>query len=148
MIAGVGLALRGWAAGTIQKNEALTIVGPYAYTRNPLYLGSFLIGLGVTLTSGGWLWPGLFVGLFVVLYSRAIGIEDARLEELFGDAFRVYRSHVPRLLPRLTPHRLDDPGDKGFSWARYRRNREWEAALGFVAAAVLLTAKWWWTATA
>lgn len=146
VIAGVGLALRGWAAGTIHKNEELTVGGPYAYTRNPLYLGSFLIGLGVTLTSGGWLWPLLFVGLFAVLYSRAIRVEDSRLEELFRDQFDSYRSNVPRFLPRLTPHRADAAG-AAFSWGRYMRNREWEAGLGFLAAVLLLTAKWWWTGT-
>lgn len=144
-VAGLGILLRAWAAGTIHKEEELTTSGPYAYTRNPLYLGSFFIGLGVTAAGGHWIWPALFVLFFTGVYARTMAYEARRLTEIFGDRYREYARRVPAFLPRLTPHRPEGSRPTGgFRLAQYRRNREWEALLGGVAAFAFLALKAWW----
>ncbi len=141
-IAGAGLLLRAWAAGTIHKEEDLTTSGPYAFTRNPLYLGSFLIGIGVTVAGGHWIWTALFVAFFSVVYARTMASEARRLTELFGERYRTYALHVPAFLPRPTPFRPGRPDRSGgFRLGQYRRNREWEALLGGLAAFAFLALK-------
>ena len=105
MISVVGLWVRGWAAGTIHKNEVLTTTGPYDHTRNPLYVGSFLLGLGITLAGGHWIWPTVFVLFYAGVYGRTMAGEARLLTELFGDRFLEYAANVPAVLPRLTPWR-------------------------------------------
>src|SRR6266403_127430 len=100
-----GLALRAWAAGHIRKNDMLAISGPYAYTRNPLYLGSFFLGLGFTVAAYRWELALLFAALFLGIYFPVMRVESATLEGLFGDSFRQYASEVPLFLPRLIPFR-------------------------------------------
>jgi protein-S-isoprenylcysteine O-methyltransferase Ste14 len=146
LVAGValgvfGLLVRGWAAGTIHKEKELTTTGPYAYMRNPLYVGTFFLGLGVTVAGGRWWWPALFLAFYVGVYGPTMAGEAALLAELFGDRYGVYAAHVPALMPRLTPWR--DPGVSGggFTFAQYRRNREWEALLGALAGFGFLAAK-------
>ncbi len=135
----LGLVVRAWAAGTIQKDRHLTTSGPYAYLRHPLYLGNFLIGLGVAAAGGHWIWPVLFGLFYAVVYRRTLIYEDRVLEAQFGEAYRRYRSAVPGLVPRLTAYQPQET--RGFSWATYRRHREWEALLGAAAAFGLLAAK-------
>ncbi len=147
-LAALGLCLRGWSAGTIHKDESLTTTGPYAFTRNPLYLGSFLIGAGVSVSGGHWIWPAAFLLFFGVVYSRTIIGEDHHLAELFGERYREYASRVPPFLPRLKPSRASElPGGvpAGFRWEQYLRNREWEASLGFLAAFGFLAARAIWS---
>jgi protein-S-isoprenylcysteine O-methyltransferase Ste14 len=139
----LGLFIRGWAAGTIHKEKELTTTGPYAFTRNPLYVGSFFLGLGVTIAGGQWVWPALFLVFYVGVYGRTMSGEAALLTELFGDRFRHYAAHVPAFAPRLTPYRAPGPAGGGFTFARYKRNREWEAGLGALAGFAFLVAKWW-----
>lgn len=137
----LGLLVRGWAAGTIHKERELTTTGPYAHTRNPLYVGSFLLGLGVALAGGQWWWPVLFLLFYGAVYGRTMAGEAALLTELFGDRYRRYAANVPGLLPRPTPWREPESAGQGFTFAQYRRNREWEALLGAVAGFGFLTAK-------
>lgn len=138
----LGLLLRAWAAGTIRKDAALATGGPYAHTRNPLYLGSFLIGAGVTLAGGHWIWPALFAAFYLVAYGRTLRYEEDVLAELFGDAFERYRRAVPAVWPRLTPYRAEDgPHAEGFALRRYLRHNEWEALLGALAAFAILAWK-------
>jgi protein-S-isoprenylcysteine O-methyltransferase Ste14 len=126
----LGLFVRAWAAGTIHKERELTTTGPYAFTRNPLYVGSFFLGLGITVAGGHWAWPTLFVAFYVGVYGKTMAGEYELLTGLFGDRYRAYAANVPAVWPRLTPwHEVDRPGG-GFTWAQYKRNREWEAALG------------------
>jgi len=141
-----GLLLRGWAAGVIRKEKELTTGGPYAHTRNPLYLGSFLLGTGVVVAGGSPIFVALFLVFFALAYGRTIAAEAALLEGLFGDAYREYARHVPLLVPRLTPYGPAAVGEQRarFSVARYRRNREYEAALGAVVGFAFLTAKLLW----
>jgi protein-S-isoprenylcysteine O-methyltransferase Ste14 len=138
-----GLVIRAWSAGTIHKERELTVTGPYAFTRNPLYLGSFLLGLGITVAGGHWAWPVVFLLFYAVVYGRTMAGEEELLTELFGDRYRDYASHVPAVIPRLTPYRPEGGGARGFTVAQYRRNREWEAALGALAGFAFLVGKWW-----
>jgi protein-S-isoprenylcysteine O-methyltransferase Ste14 len=140
----VGLVIRGWSAGTIHKDEELTVSGPYAFTRNPLYLGSLFIGFGVAITGGHWIWPGAFLLFYVTVYTRTMSGEARHLRELFPDRYGEYSAAVPAFLPRLTPYRAGGVGTAGFRWAQYRRNKEWEAALGVAAAFAVLAAKAFW----
>src|SRR6266849_8685662 len=99
-----GLALRAWGTGHLRKNEALATTGPYAYTRNPLYLGSFVIGLGFTIAAGRLILGLVFAALFVGIYVPVMRVEAATLEELFGEKYRRYAQSVPIFFPRLSPY--------------------------------------------
>lgn len=138
-----GLGLRAWAAGSIEKERELATGGPYAHTRNPLYLGTFLLGLGVSAAGGHWAWPALFLGFFWVAYGRTMASEGRLLEERFGERYRSYAGAVPALIPRVSPWREPGWGGGSFTWARYVRNREWEAGLGTLAGFALLALKGW-----
>lgn len=143
-LAVAGAVIRAWAAGTLHKNRVLTTDGPYAHTRNPLYLGSLLIGLGVALASGRLLLVAACVLFFAALYPRTVRSEERHLAGLYGDDFAAYRGAVPPFLPRLRPWRPRESGSAAFSLRQYRRNREWEAALGVVAAFAVLAVKLVW----
>ena len=145
LLALAGLALRAWAAGVIRKSRELTTHGPYAYSRNPLYLGSLLLGGGVVLAGGRWFFQLLFLLFFAVVYGRTIKREEAHLKARFGERYREYAARVPPLLPRLTPYRTSDgPEGSAFSITRYRGNREYEALLGATAGFAFLIAKMLW----
>jgi protein-S-isoprenylcysteine O-methyltransferase Ste14 len=133
-----GLWLRAYAAGYVKKNRELTTTGPYAYTRNPLYLGSILMAAGFALALLSWpVAPLLAIG-FVLIYVPVIASEERFLRATFP-GFDEYCRHVPRLIPRLIPHR--PPFSKhsagpptspagAFSAALYRKHREYNAAIG------------------
>jgi protein-S-isoprenylcysteine O-methyltransferase Ste14 len=126
-----GLWLRGYAAGYVKKNRELTVTGPYAHTRNPLYLGSMLIaaGFAVALLS----WPvALVLALgFGVIYVPVIASEERFLRATFP-GFDDYCRRVPRLIPRLTPARNQETGSAAgaFSLSLYVRHREYNAGIG------------------
>lgn len=138
----LGLGLRAWASGHLRKNDALATTGPYAYTRNPLYAGSFLIGLGFTVAAGRWPLALIFAALFLGIYVPVMRVESATLERLFGHKYRRYAQAVPLFLPRPTPYR-ETAGAK-FDVALYQRYREYQAAIGFVIAFALLVLKAWY----
>ncbi len=141
-LAGLGLFIRAMSAGFIHKEKQLTTTGPYAFTRNPLYFGTFFLGLGITIAGGHWAFPILFLAFFAGVYGRTIAGEALLLTELFGDQYRAYADNVPLFLPRPTPWRPEGaPSPPGFDFARYKRNREYEALLGVVAGFVFLTAR-------
>ena len=136
-----GLALRAWATGHLRKNDALATTGPYAYTRNPLYLGSFLLGLGFTVASGRFILGILFAALFLGIYVPVMRVESATLAELFGESYQRYVKAVPLFRPRLSPYRERKTDESGFDAALYRRYREYQAAIGLVIAWALLALK-------
>ena len=140
----LGLAIRAWAAGHIRKNEALARSGPYAFTRNPLYLGSFILGLGFTIGSGRWELAVVFAALFLGIYFPVMRVESRTLAEMFGDEYHKYALHVPLFFPRLT--RYDDgiAAPTGFDRNLYLRYREYRAALGLFVAWVTLALKAYW----
>ena len=149
ILASLGTAIRAWAAGTIRKDRELTVTGPYAHTRNPLYLGSFLIGVGVTIAGGLWEFTVIFLAFFVVVYGRTMQGEAELLSQRFGGGYAEYVRNVPLLVPRASPYRVppteEGDGSGGFTLERWRRNREYEALMGVAAAFVLLAAKMIWS---
>jgi hypothetical protein len=145
----IGALIRGWSAGHIRKDSQLCTSGPYAFTRNPLYLGSFLLGLGVVVAGGQWLFLLAFVIFFGWAYGRTMRAETIQLEGLFGDVFRDYRRAVPALIPRVTPYRRPDSVTEtgptpGFSFRMYWLNSEYEAALGILTGFSFLVIKMVW----
>ncbi len=136
----LGLGIRALASGHVQKNEQLTTSGPYAYTRNPLYLGSLILACGFALAARSW-WVGLgIVVLFFAIYLPVIRSEEAFLRSKFPE-FDEYAAHVPSLLPRLTPFRCRSGS---FSWNLYWKHREYNALLGSAVVAAALVIKLIW----
>jgi len=133
-----GLWLRAYASGYVRKNAELTTTGPYAHTRNPLYLGSMLIAFGFAGASGSWIIAIALAILFAVIYIPTIQGEEAYLRAHFA-SFEEYARVVPRLLPRITAARTVEAGaeDRGrFSADLYRQHREYNSLMG--AAAIYL----------
>src|ERR1043165_8902916 len=121
----LGLTLRAWAAGHLRVNAQLATSGPYAFTRNPLYLGSFLLGLGFTIASGRW-WLGLlFAALFLGIYLPVMRVEASHLAELFGKEFETYWQGVALFFPRITPFRPSESPMNTFDGRLYLRSREY-----------------------
>jgi protein-S-isoprenylcysteine O-methyltransferase Ste14 len=135
-----GLLLRAYASGYVKKNTELTVSGPYAYTRNPLYLGSILMAFGFAAASRS-LWITLLLALlFTLIYAPTIYSEEQFLRSTFP-AFDGYAKRVPRLLPRLTPARMG--GEGAFSSALYRQHDEYNSVLGACAVYAVLVATMW-----
>ena len=133
-----GLWLRAYASGYVRKNAELTTTGPYAHTRNPLYLGSMLIAFGFAGASGSWIIAIALAILFAVIYIPTIQSEEAYLRAHFA-GFEEYARVVPRLLPRITAARTVEAGaeERGhFSADLYRQHREYNSLMG--AAAIYL----------
>jgi protein-S-isoprenylcysteine O-methyltransferase Ste14 len=146
VVAVLGLLIRAWASGHIRKNAQLAVSGPYAHTRNPLYLGSFILGLGFTVAASSSLWlflilGGLFASLFLGIYLPVMRVEAATLAEMFGEEYRRYEAAVPLLFPRLTRYRDDVTVAPRFDPALYMRYREYRAALGLLVAWCVLVLK-------
>lgn len=143
VLALLGCALRSWAAGHIRKKEVLAVTGPYAHLRHPLYAGSLLLGLGVTIVASRLSFYLIFALFFLVVYVRTMLGEDRALERMFGEPYRRYRARVRSLVPRLTPYRAEGARvrSRRFSVRRWWRNREYEAILGTVAGIGVLALK-------
>jgi protein-S-isoprenylcysteine O-methyltransferase Ste14 len=135
-----GLLLRGYASGYVKKNAELTVTGPYAYTRNPLYLGSIMIAFGFAAASRSLLITVLLALLFALIYGPTIYSEEQFLRATFPE-FDAYAQRVPRLFPRLSPPRTSGVGS--FSGALYRKHREYNAFLGACAVYAVLVAALW-----
>jgi hypothetical protein len=141
------LLVRGLAAGHLRKDEQLATTGPYSVTRNPLYLGSFLLAAGFII-AGYSLWAGLLVGVyFGVFYYAVIRNEERDLRKRFGAEFEAYAARVPLFLPAVRARadevsKAKSPEDS-FSWPQYRRNREYQAALGALAGLGVLWLRMW-----
>lgn len=135
----VGLLVRAWASGHLRKNDALATGGPYAYTRNPLYLGSFIMGLGFTIGAARWELGLLFVALFLGIYLPVMRVESATLAQLFGEDFKGYAKAVPLFLPRATAYSAR--AATRFDKTLYLRYREYRAALGVLIAWLFLVIK-------
>jgi len=132
----LGLLLRAWATGHLEKNIRLAESGPYAYVRNPLYLGTTLVAAGLAIASRRWLLAALFAAVFSLIYLPVIELEEQHLRQLFP-RFDPYAQRVPALLPRLRAAKSEGQ----FQWASYLRNREYQALLGWLTGMALLLAK-------
>lgn len=135
-----GLLLRGLASGHVQKDKQLTISGPYAYTRNPLYLGSLIMAAGFALAARNWWIVALMLMMFAAIYIPVIAGEERYLRQTFPD-YDDYARHVPRLSPRLTPYGNQQ---SAYSSARYWKHREYEASIGCLVVLAILLAKLLW----
>ena len=124
-----GLWLRGYAAGYVKKNAELTTTGPYAHTRNPLYLGSMSIAFGFAAAAGSWQLAVALAVLFFLIYLPTIRSEEQFLRGAFAN-FDQYAAKVPRLLPRITPARGLGGGSGEFVFDRYIHHREYNALMG------------------
>ena len=144
----VGLGIRAWASGCLKKNEELATAGPYAYTRNPLYLGTLLLGAGVAVCTRS-LWFAAVFGVFYILFYIPVMIAEAdTLEKLFPDQFAAYSERTPLLLPRLTSFATatrrrskESSSVSVFDSALYMRHREYRALLGFLVVLSFLIVK-------
>ena len=134
-----GLLIRALASGHVRKNEALATTGPYAYTRNPLYLGSLIIGIGFAVSARSWWVSAVLVVMFFAIYVPVIRGEERFLRDKFPE-FDEYAQRVPRMIPRFTTGRSGD-SEGGFSMALYLKHREWNALLGSVLLAGALILK-------
>jgi protein-S-isoprenylcysteine O-methyltransferase Ste14 len=134
-LAVLGLWLRGYASGYVKKDAELTVTGPYAYTRNPLYLGSMLIAAGFAVALESWLVAAVLAAGFALIYIPTIASEERFLRTTFS-GFEAYCQRVPRILPRLTPAQIPAPQGASesaagrFSFKLYRQHREYNAFLG------------------
>ncbi len=123
-----GCLVRFWSNGCIRKNEVLATDGPYRFTRNPLYVGSFLMIFGAALSVLAW-WLALIFGLiFLIIYYDEILKEEKNLLEIFGEAYQDYMKKVPRFFPlpwQYLPH--NKQAEPPFSWQQAIKNRGYEA---------------------
>jgi hypothetical protein len=132
-----GLVLRGLASGHVQKDKQLTTSGPYAYTRNPLYLGSLMLAAGFAIAARSWWIVAVMLLMFAVIYVPVIAGEERFLRQTFLD-YDDYARHVPRMLPRLTPY---GSRQSAYSFARYWTHREYEASIGCAVVLAILVVK-------
>jgi protein-S-isoprenylcysteine O-methyltransferase Ste14 len=145
-VAALGIIVRAAASGQLRKGQELATSGIYSRTRNPLYLGSALLAAGFII-AGHSLWAGLLVGVyFGVFYYAVTRNEEEELRERFGTAFEEYAASVPLFFPSLfRPGKRSAEGqtEKAFSWAQYRRNREFKALIGTLGALVFVWFRMW-----
>ena len=139
-LSGAGLALRAWAAGHLAKDQRLATSGPYAFTRNPLYLGTLVTALGLAAAGRSVGLALLFATLFALVYLPAIELEEQHLAEILP-GYAAFAARVPLLIPRWPA----GFGPDRFSAALYRKNREYQALLGWSLGAAWLVARalWW-----
>ena len=130
-----GLALRAWAAGHLAKNQRLATGGPYAYTRNPLYLGTLAVAAGLAISARSAGLAIFFAAVFLLIYLPVIQNEQQHLRRLFPD-FEAYAAAVPMLWLRFTPFSPDGRGH--FQGELYLRNQEYQAAAGYAAGMLFL----------
>jgi len=135
-----GVFLRALASGHVKKNEELTTSGPYAYTRNPLYLGSLIMAVGFAVAAQSPWVLILMLVMFFAIYLPVIRGEEEYLRKTFPN-FEAYAQNVPRLHPRLTPF---GSAHASFSGALYKQHREYNAILGTAVVMAALVAKLYW----
>jgi protein-S-isoprenylcysteine O-methyltransferase Ste14 len=135
-----GLVLRGLASGHVQKDRQLTISGPYAYTRNPLYLGSLVLAAGFAIAARSWWIVAIMLLMFALIYIPVIAGEERYLRQVFPE-YADYARKVPRLWPRFSPYR---GMQSAYSSARYWKHREYQASVGCAVVLAILIAKLVW----
>ncbi|HEV2669330.1 MAG TPA: isoprenylcysteine carboxylmethyltransferase family protein [Blastocatellia bacterium] len=138
-IALCGAIFRAWASGHLRKNAELAVGGPYAFTRNPLYFGSFVMAIGCAVC-GGSLWLGLWLtALFLAVYLPVMQAESAHMRKLFAGDYDKWAANVPFFVPRVTPYR--NGRTQSFDRRQYLRHREYRAAIGLAIVLAALSLK-------
>lgn len=145
-LAVAGSLIRAWASGHLRKNRELATGGPYAFTRNPLYFGSFLLLVGFAVGGGSWLLAGWLLAFFGLIYWPVIQAEAAHVEALFGEAYHAWAREVPLFFPRLTaaPGSGNVAGMKSFDLRQYLNHREYRLTIGLLFVLLILIAKILW----
>lgn len=143
-VAVAGLLVRGAAAGYLRKGEALAACGPYARTRNPLYFGSALLATGFAVASHSWIAAALVAAYFLGFYPAVMQREERELRAKYGREFDEYAARVPLFWPRIRSAKTPPGSPARFSWRLYCRNREYQAALGFLVALALVVMRMFW----
>ena len=136
----IGLAIRAPAAGHLRKGEGLAISGPYRRTRNPLYFGSAILAVGFAVAAWSWLVLALIFAYMLLFYPAVIRREEIELIARYGAEFEEFSRRVPAFWPRAT---AGGPATGRFSWRQYKRNREYQAAIGTILALGLLAGRMW-----
>ena len=129
LVAAAGEAVRIWAAGHLEKGREVTVSGPYALTRHPLYVGSIIIGIGLAIACASIVVSVLVLTYLAITLTAAIRTEEAHLTEKFGAAYPDYRAGRTSIASR------------DFSLTRAMRNREYRAMIGLLLAMALLAVK-------
>src|SRR5215472_14848299 len=142
IVGALGLCLRAYAAGYLRKQSVLTVTGPYAHTRNPLYLGSSVLALGAALATRSWISAAILVVYFALVYAVVMRREEQELLMQHGDAFKAYAAAVPLFFPRPTPARPEGASAGSFSFEQYKKNHEYQAAVGFLLLLLVFLLKW------
>lgn len=147
-VAAVGLIVRGAASGNLRKDRELATSGPYAWTRNPLYFGSAFLAAGFIVAGNSWPAGVLVAVYFGVFYYAVMRNEERDLRVRFGAAFDEYRARVPLFFPWIPAKRSEITGGVAtpparFSWAQYRRNREYQALIGTIIGLGTLVLRMW-----
>jgi len=125
----VGEMIRFWALGFVEKKgQKLAMSGPYAFVRNPLYVGNFFLGLGVAVIVWNWVILVIFLAGFLGIYTGTIRGEEKHLREMFGKPYEDYCENVPSFLPRLTPYAT--PEKESFLWSRIIKHHEYITMAG------------------
>ncbi|MFH1563739.1 MAG: isoprenylcysteine carboxylmethyltransferase family protein [Nitrospirota bacterium] len=149
VIVSVGEAIRFWAAGHLRKDKSLTITGPYAYVKNPLYLGTLLVTVGTCLCAYNFII--LAFGLAILFFQYLpykLKKEGARLEKIFGEEYIAYAKQVPNLIPKLTPYRNEISLTEGkevkkWSYEQVKGNSEHLTFLAILMGIILISRKLW-----
>lgn len=133
----LGNAFRGWASGHLRKNQQLAVSGPYAFTRNPLYFGSFLMALGFAIAGGDLLIGSWLVIFFLLIYWPVMKSEAEYMLSLFAEDYRKWATEVPLFIPGISPYKSAE--SRKFDITLYMKHREYRALLGSaIVTAVLL----------
>jgi protein-S-isoprenylcysteine O-methyltransferase Ste14 len=143
LIGAMGLWLRAYAAGYLHKQEVLTVTGPYAYTRNPLYLGSAILTLSAAIAASSWISAAILLVYFALVYSVVMRREEKELRLHHGTAFEEYARAVPLFIPRLTAVNMPLASAGSFTLAQYKKNHEWQAAVGYLFLLAVLLLIWY-----
>jgi hypothetical protein len=146
LVALAGISLRTVSAGYLEKNRKLVVNGPYAYTRNPLYLGSAVAGFGFCLAGGQWWFFVLLAGVLSAIYWPVLRSEEGHLSHLFPEEFPSYAQSVPLLWPRLRPWSGRSGATARFDWKIFLQNREYEAWMAYSLIVLILWGKLLWNA--
>lgn len=139
-----GLWLRAYAAGYLHKQDVLAVCGPYAYTRNPLYLGSAILTVGAATAARSWISGAVLLVYFALVYSVVMRKEEEELRGHHGTAFEEYARAVPVFFPRITRAEFSGGSEVSFSFAQYRKNHEYRAAAGYLLLLVVFFVLWKW----
>jgi len=138
----IGVGIRAYAAGYLHKQEVLTVTGPYARTRNPLYFGSSFLALGASVATNSVWAAAVLLIYFALVYSFVMRREELELLQKYGAAFAAYAASVPLFFPKFFGATTPATEDSRFSWQQYKKNHEYQAAIGFVLLLIGLVVIW------